>query len=86
MKEKRSLLFFIAYVYLRLRGERSRELNRLLFLLAVAPESRSSFAIKLKDSKLVASLDTPHLVAIARVAGNCRLSIEMNGIVSICCL
>ncbi len=54
---------------------------------SLSPEIASSPLKWMGSCRFVASLDTPHpspMVAVARVAGNLQLSIEMNGIVSLC--
>ncbi len=87
MNEKQSLHFFpIEYVYLPLRGERSRELNRLSYWLSLPKVALHLHKVEGFWTLLhrwTHPIRSP-TVAIAHVAGNRQLSIEMNGIVSLC--
>ncbi len=83
----RAYFFSIEYVYLQLRGERSRELNRLLSywlsLPKVALHLHKVEGFWTLSCRWTRPIQSP-TVAVARVAGNRQLSIEMNGIVSLC--
>ncbi len=90
MNEKYSLISSIAYVYLRLRGEQSHELYRLLSNWLSLPKVTLHFQ-KVEgfwtwSRRWSRPIQTPRSLSltVARVAGNRQLSIEINGIVSLC--
>ncbi len=82
----RACFFSIAYVYLRLRGKPSHELNRLLFywlsLPKVALHLHTFEGLWTLSRRWTHPIQSP-TVAIARVAVNRQLSIEINGIASL---
>ncbi len=77
MNEKQSLFFSPLSMFIYRWEENDHVSSTVFFPIGCRSRKSLFICIKLKDSELCR-------VAIARVAGNRQLSIEMNGIVSLC--